>query len=67
MVSNLEKSPIFLITYDDGEAEQVLKVPHIIFSNEEEFRKHIISMKCLSCNFESSFHTVEKESDKNEL
>lgn len=61
MVSTLKKSPVFIITYDDGESEQVLKVPHIVYSNEEEFRKNIIQMKCLSCNFDSKFDIVEKE------
>ena len=61
MMVSLKKSPVFIITYDDGEGQQVLKVPHIVFSNEKEFRKNIIQMKCLSCNFDSKFDTVEKE------
>lgn len=52
---------LFLITYDDGYTTQTLKVPVELFVNEEEFRKNIISMKCLHCGFESSFDTVDKE------
>ena len=59
-MASLENPKVFIITYDDGEGEQVLKVPHIIFSNEVEFRKNIISIKCLACNFESNFEVGKK-------
>lgn len=52
---------LFLITYDDGDSSQTLKVPIELYANESEFQKNIISMKCLHCNFESHFNCVEKE------
>lgn len=56
----------FLITYDSGDEEkpQTLKVPEIVYEQSPEFSKNIISMKCLSCDFESHFDCIEKESDK---
>jgi len=58
-MASLEKPKVFIITYDDGAGEQTLEVPDNLFYKEEEFRKNILSMKCLSCNFESKF--VEEE------
>jgi len=56
----------FIISYDDGRGNiQSMNVPHELFQSEEEFRKHIIVMKCSDCHFESSFDIVAKESDKN--
>ena len=54
-MTSLEKPKVFIITYDDGIGTQTLQVPDNLFYKEEEFRKNIISMKCLSCNFESNF------------
>lgn len=53
---------LFLITYDDGEGTQTIKVPVFLYENHPEFRKNIISFKCLSCNYESHFDCIEKES-----
>ena len=55
---------LFLITYDDGYSTQTIKVPVELYVNEIEFQKNIISMKCLHCNFESSFDCVNKENVK---
>ncbi len=52
---------MFKIIYDDGISKQVLTVPHELYDSDAEFRKNIISMKCLCCGFESSFDYVEKE------
>ena len=55
---------LFLITYDDGHLTQTIKVPAELYENEPEFRKNIISFKCLKCNFTSNFDCIEKESEK---
>lgn len=62
MSQMFEKPKVFTITYDDDKDTQVLNVSHETFEEEEEFRKYIISMKCLCCGYESSFDEVEKES-----
>jgi len=56
----LKKSKAFIITYDAGNRQQTLTVPKSKFDKHEVFRKCIITMKCLSCNFESHF---EEEKD----
>ena len=51
---------MFTIIYDDGISKQVLTVPHDLYNSDVEFRKNVISMKCLCCGFEFDF-TTKKE------
>ena len=55
MMASLEKPKVFIITYDAGNTQQTLTVSKSEFDKHEEFRKNIIVMKCLACNFESKF------------
>lgn len=59
-MASLEKPKVFIITYDDGENGQVREIPHKLFNDDVDFRKNIICMKCLSCNFESKFSEEQK-------
>jgi len=52
---------LFLITYDDGYSTQTVKVPVELYENEEEFKKNIISFKCLSCGVEFHYSCIDKE------
>jgi len=54
---------LFLITYDSGDKErpQTIKIPIELYVNEEEFRKNIISFKCLHCGAKSYDECIEKE------
>jgi len=61
MSVTLMPQKLLLITYDDGYSTQTVKVPVELYENEEEFKKNIISMKCLHCGFESHFDCIEKE------
>jgi len=53
----------FIITYDSGDEEkpQTLKVPEIVYEQSPEFRKNIISFKCLDCGVEFHYDCIEKE------
>ena len=63
MSQTLAKPKIFIITYDDGEDTQILRVPEHLYKSEEEFQKNIISMKCLHCNLVTNFDCIEKEQE----
>lgn len=54
MVS-LEKPKAFIITFDGGDKKQTLTVTHDDYNEHEEFRKNILIIKCLRCDFESHF------------
>ena len=53
-------SNMFLITYDCGKFQESVAVPHSLFNEDADFRKNIVCMKCLNCNFESKFVEDEK-------
>ena len=55
MMASVEKSKVFIITYDDGEDGQVLRVPHFRYYEDEVFAKNVKHMKCLDCNLEFNF------------
>lgn len=61
MSSPLEKPKVFIITYDGGDRQQTLRVEQPDFEKHEELRKYVIKMKCLACNFESSFSEEKHE------
>ena len=54
MVS-VSKFKVFIITYDGGDREQVLKVSHQRYNNNPVFQRHIKHTKCLDCNVEFNF------------
>jgi len=53
----------FLITYDsgDGKKPQILKVPQMLYEQDSEFSKFVISFKCLDCGLEFHYDFIEKE------
>jgi len=55
MMTSLLNSKVFIITYDDGENGQVLRVPHFRYYEDDVFAKNVIHMKCLDCNLEFNF------------
>lgn len=55
MMVPLKKLKVFIITYDAGDTQQTLTVSKSEFDKHKEFRKNIVIMKCLACNFESKF------------
>ena len=58
------KTKLFLITYDYGTKDrpQTRNVPHDLLVKEPIlFAENIISIKCLDCNFESKFVSMENK------
>ena len=55
MMVTLEKLKVFLITYDDGETDQVLNVQFDFYHSKSAFRKNVTHIKCLDCNVEFNF------------
>ena len=59
-MTSLEKPKVFIITYDEGSSRpKTRNVSHELYNSEWCFRKQILSMKCLHCNFESNFEEIE--------
>lgn len=51
-----EKQEAFTATYDKGDGEQIIRVPHKIFNSiPSAFQKHLKHTKCLDCNVEFNF------------
>ncbi len=63
MMVPTDKPKILIITYDDGEGTETLRVPHFLF-NDEEFRNHIISIRCLFCDSSNCAHCNFEENQK---
>ena len=64
MMAPLEKPKVFIITYDDGGESQTLSVPHDRFNEHVEFRKYIVSIKCLLCDSSNCVHCNFVEDQK---
>jgi len=60
MMASLEKPKVFIITYDGGDSEQVLRVSHELYNTNLAFQKNVTHTKCLDCNVEFNFDE-EKE------
>ena len=63
-MASLEKPKVFIITYDDGEGTQTLRVSHNRFNDDVTFRKWIVSIKCLFCDSSDCIHCNFEEKKK---
>lgn len=61
MMASLEKPKVLIITYDNGERGQTLRVPHHKFEEHIELRENINLIKCLFCDSSDCIHCNYEE------